>query len=172
MRSHFDAKGCRVNEWTAWAVVIGLAGVLGIGTLFRNYLRKIVEDRLPPGRLPGLIRQRDLPLPAGERFVVLIADLQGDDDKRTHTRHVAAALEPYRGLEVVPVGPGPEWGIESRDAFKAKARALLAERHGDVLISGDVATAGKASGSASCRAMRASRAGARPRKVGAPANTR
>jgi hypothetical protein len=78
-------------------VVVGLAGVLGIGTLFRNYLRKIVEDRLPPGRLPGLIRQRDLPLPAGERFVVLIADLQGDDDKRTHTRHVAAALEPYRG---------------------------------------------------------------------------
>jgi tetratricopeptide (TPR) repeat protein len=143
MRPYFEERNSRVAESTAWAVVAGLAGVLGIGALFRDYLRKIVEDRLPPGRLSGLIRQRDLPLPAGERFVVLIADLQGDDDKRTHTRHVAAALEPYRGLEVVPVGPGPEWGIESRDAFEAKARALLAKRRGDVLISGDVATAAK-----------------------------
>ena len=93
--------------------------------------------------MPALIRQRDLPLPAGERFVVLIADLQGDDDERTHTRHVAAALEPYRGLEVIPIGPGPEWGIESREAFEAKARALLAERRGDVLVSGEVASTGK-----------------------------
>jgi tetratricopeptide (TPR) repeat protein len=43
----------------------------------------------------------------------------------------------------VPVGPGPEWGIESRDAFEAKARALLAKRRGDVLVSGEVANAGK-----------------------------
>ncbi len=44
---------------------------------------------------------------------------------------------------MIAIGPGPEWGIESRDAFEGKARALLAKRQGDVLITGDVATAGK-----------------------------
>jgi hypothetical protein len=110
-----------VTEWSAWQVIAGLAGVLGVGAFVAAYFSGVLNALLPsPARLAGLIRQRDLPLPAGERFVVLIADLQGDDDKRTHTRHVAAALEPYRGLEVVPVGPGPEWGIESRDTFEAK----------------------------------------------------
>jgi tetratricopeptide (TPR) repeat protein len=144
MREHSERRDCRVGDWTAGQVLTGLAGVLGVGALVGWYFRETLKAYLPsPARLAGLIRQRDLPLPAGERFVVLVADLQGDDDKRTHTRHVAAALEPYRGLDVIAIGPGPEWGIESREAFEAKARALLAKRQGDVLITGDVATAGK-----------------------------
>jgi hypothetical protein len=133
-----------VGDWTGWQVLAGLAGVLGVSAFVAAYFSGVLNALWPsPARIAGLMRQRDLPLPAGERFVILIADLQGDDEKRTHTRHVAAALEPYRGLDVIAVGPGPEWGVEGRDAFEAKARALLAKRHGDVLISGDVTSAGK-----------------------------
>ena len=131
-------------EWSAGQVIAGVAGVLGLGAFVAAYSRGLLDALLPsPARLAGLIRRRDLPLPAGERFVVLIADLQGDDATHSHTRHVAAALEPYRGLEVVRIGPGPEWGVGSRDAFEAEARTLLAARRGDVLVAGDVATAGK-----------------------------
>ncbi len=133
-----------MDEWSAGQVIVGLVGALGIGTLAGWYFQETLKALLPsPQRLADLIRRRDLPLPTGERFVVLIADLEGDDDKRTHTRHVAAALQPHEGLDVTRVGPGPEWGIESRDVFEARARRLLAERRGDVLISGDVATVGK-----------------------------
>jgi tetratricopeptide (TPR) repeat protein len=135
-----------VAEWSAGQVIWGLGGVLGVGAFVAWWFREFLLAYLPwlsPARAGRIAQRRDLPLPAGERFVVLIADLQGDDAARTHTRHVAAALEPYRGLEVVPIGPGPEWGVESRDAFEAKARALLQQRRGDVLISGEVATAGK-----------------------------
>jgi hypothetical protein len=133
-----------MSEWSVWQVLAGVAGVLGLGAWAAWYFRETLKEFVPsPQRLAGLIRQRDLPLPTGERFVVLIADLQGDDDKSTHTRHAAAALEPYRGLDVIRVGPGPEWGIESRDAFEAKARQLLAEKRGDVLILGEVATASR-----------------------------
>jgi hypothetical protein len=124
-----------------WQGLVGAAVLLGLGAIFRSYLAGILRHLLPTeSRLARLIRQRDLPLPAGERFVVLIADLQGDDDRRTHTRHVAAALEPHRGLEVVLLGPGPEWDMGSRDDFEAKGRTLLMQRRGHVLISGDVAT--------------------------------
>ncbi len=139
-------KGLPVGEWTAWPMIAWLAGGLGLGAFVAWWFREFLLAYLPwlnPARAGRLAQQRDLPLPAGERFVVLIADLQGDDDERTHTRHVAAALEPYRGLEVIPIGPGPEWGIESREAFEAKARALLAGRRGDVLVSGEVASTGK-----------------------------
>jgi hypothetical protein len=129
-----------MDEWSARRVIVGLAGILGLAWYFREILKRLLPS---PEVLAGLIRRWLLPLPTGERFVVLLADLQGDDDMRTHTRHVAAALEPYRGLDVVRVGPGSEWGIESRDAFEARARAMLAERRGDVLISGDVATTSK-----------------------------
>ena len=135
-----------MGDWTAWQVLTGLAGVLGLGAFIAWWFREFLLAYLPwlnPARAGRIAQQRDLPLPAGERFVVLVADLQGDDDKRTHTRRVVAALEPYRGLKLTPIGPGPEWGVESRDAFEARARALLVRRRGDVLISGEVASAGK-----------------------------
>jgi tetratricopeptide (TPR) repeat protein len=156
-----------MDELSAGQVIGGV--VVGAAALAGWYFQETLKALLPtPQRLAGLMRRRDLPLPTGERFVVLIADLQGDDDKRTHTRHVAAALEAHRGLDVTPVGPGPEWGIESRDDFEAKARWLLAERRGDVLISGEVATAGKGlrlrilPSDASARTQRGSSDGRRP----------
>jgi hypothetical protein len=91
-----------MDEWSAWQAIVGLAGILGVGALAAWYFQETLKALLPsPQRLAGLMRRRDLPLPTGERFVVLIADLQGDDDKRTHTRHVAAALEPHKGLDVI-----------------------------------------------------------------------
>ena len=108
-----------MDEWSAGQVIVGLVGALFIGTLAGWYFQETLKALLPsPQRLADLIRRRDLPLPTGERFVVLIADLEGDDDKRTHTRHVAAALQPHEGLDVTRVGPGPEWGIESRDVLR------------------------------------------------------
>jgi tetratricopeptide (TPR) repeat protein len=142
----FEERDSRVAEWTAWQVTKGLAVVLGVGALIAWWFREFLVAYLPrlnPARVGRAARRRDLPLPSGERFVVLIADLQGDDDEKSQTRHVAAALAPYRGLDVQRIGPGPEWDVGSRDAFEAKARALLAERLGDVLLSGDVAAAGK-----------------------------
>jgi hypothetical protein len=96
-----------------------------------------------PARAGRKARLRDLPLPAGERFVVLIADLQDDDAEKSHTRHVVVALAPYRGLDVQRIGPRPEWDVGSRDEFEARGRALLEQRRGDVLITRDVAAAGK-----------------------------
>ena len=133
-------------EWTAGQVIAGLLSVLGIGALIAWWFREFLVAYLPrlnPTRVGRAARGRDLPLPSGERFVVLVADLHGDDAEKSQTRHVAAALAPYRGLDVQRIGPGPEWDVGSRDAFEAQTRALLAERHGDVLISGDVATVGK-----------------------------
>ncbi|MGH6920249.1 MAG: hypothetical protein ACREJ0_21395, partial [Geminicoccaceae bacterium] len=87
-----------MDEWSTGQVIIRVLGVLGVGALVGWYFQETLKALLPsPQRVAGLMRRRrDLPLPTGERFVVLIADLQGDDDKRTHTRHVAAALEPHQ----------------------------------------------------------------------------
>ena len=100
-----------MDELSAGHVIAGVATVLGVGALVGWYFQETLKALLPsPQRLAGLMRRRDLPLPTGERFVVLIADLQGDDDQRTHTRHVAAALEPHQGLDVVRVRAGPRMG--------------------------------------------------------------
>jgi hypothetical protein len=124
-----------------------LKGALGLGALaawyFKAFLRALLPN-LAPDRLGRRARQRDPPLPKGERFVVLIADLQGDDEQNSQTRHVAAALAPYEALDLVRIGPGPEWDIGSREDFEAEVRRHLAEHRGDVLISGDVATKDKA----------------------------
>jgi tetratricopeptide (TPR) repeat protein len=135
-----------VGDWTVGQVLAWLGGALGLGALAAWWFREFLLAYLPslnPARVGRKALRRDLPLPAGERFVVLIADLQGDDAEKSHTRHVAAALAPYRGLDVQRIGPGPEWDVGSRDDFEAEARVLTAERRGDVLIAGDVATAGK-----------------------------
>jgi hypothetical protein len=136
-----------VEVLTSWDVLVWIGGVLGLGALVAWYFQEFLKAYLPklnPARMGRLAQQRDLPLPSGERFVVLIADLQGDDEQKSHTRHVAAALEPYKGLDVQRIGPGPEWDIGGRDDFDAEARRLLTARKGDVLVRGDVATKEKA----------------------------
>jgi hypothetical protein len=136
-----------VEALTSWDVLAWIGGVLGLGAFVAWYFQEFLKAYLPklnPARMGRLAQQRDLPLPSGERFVVLIADLQGDDQEKSHTRHVAAAPRPYKGLDVHRIGPGPGWDIGSRDDFEAEGRKLLAARKGDVLISGDVATEEKA----------------------------
>jgi tetratricopeptide (TPR) repeat protein len=135
-----------VADVTVWQTLGAIGGVLGLGALVAWYFREFLLAYLPglhPARAGRKAQQRDLPLPKGDRFVVLIADLQGDDDQKAHTRHVARALDPYAGLDLVRIGPGPEWDVGSRDDWEVEARALLANRRGDVLISGDVATKDK-----------------------------
>jgi hypothetical protein len=133
-----------VAELISWQVITAALGVLGVGGLIAWYFGETIKKLLPsPDRLAGLIRRRDLPLPKGDRFVVLVADLQGDDESKSHTRHVVRALEPYRGLDPQRIGPGPEWLAGSRDDFEAEGRKLLEWRRGDVLISGEVAVKDK-----------------------------
>jgi hypothetical protein len=108
-----------VGELTAWQVLTGLGALLGIGAFTAAYFAGLLNALLPsPARLGGLMRQRDLPMPAGERFVVLVADLQGDDAEKSHTRHVAAALAPYRGPDVQRIAPG--WNGRSEAATSSR----------------------------------------------------
>ena len=65
-----------MGELSVGKVIAGVAGVLGVGTLLAWYFQETLKALLPsPQRLAGLMRRRDLPLPTGERFVVLVADL-------------------------------------------------------------------------------------------------
>jgi tetratricopeptide (TPR) repeat protein len=128
---------------TSWQAIAGALGVLGVGGLIAWYFGEIVKRLVPVDRIFWWIRRRDMPLPRGDRFVVLVADLQGDDESKSHTRHVVRALEPYRGLDLQRIGPGPEWLAGSRDDFEAEGRKLLEWRRGDVLISGEVAVKDK-----------------------------
>jgi hypothetical protein len=67
MRAHLT-EGTPGAEMGAWQIFAGLAA--GVGALVGWYFRETLKAHLPsPVRIAGLIRQRDLPLPAGERFV-------------------------------------------------------------------------------------------------------
>ena len=53
------------------------------------------------------MKSRDVPPAPGSHFTVLIADLEGDDERLSQTSHVEAALAGHEGLEVVRIGSGP-----------------------------------------------------------------
>ena len=93
------------SEPTLWKILVGIAGVLGLGWYFREILRRLVPS---PLRISRWLKTRDIVPSEGTHFTILIADLDGDDDHLSRTKHVEAALRDQQGLEVVLVGPGSE----------------------------------------------------------------
>jgi tetratricopeptide (TPR) repeat protein len=136
-----------VGEWTVGQVLTGLAGVLGLGALIGWYFQETLKQILPtPRRIARWMKGRDVPPAPGTHFTVLIADLEGDDERLSQTSHVEAALEGHEGLEVVRIGIGPRLGdagsrSERQLAAERQGRARLQEKNGDVLIFGEVAEA-------------------------------
>ena len=130
-----------MDEFFTTKLIYGVAGALGLGALVAAYFRETVRQFLPtPRKLARWVRRRDLPPASGTHFTVLISDLKRDTDGR-QTDHVAAALAPYTGIDVVRTGPGPEWDFGSRMQLELQARQLLEEKNGDVLIFGETAKA-------------------------------
>jgi hypothetical protein len=129
------------GDWSSWQVLVALTGVLGLGAALRWVLGETAKEYLGrdfPRRFARWLKGRDLPPAAGTHFTVLIADLKRDGDG-SQTDHVAAALVPYNGIDVMRVGSGPEWDSGSRAILEDQARRLLADKRGDVLIFGEVA---------------------------------
>ncbi len=94
------------------------------------------------------MKSRDVPPAPGSHFTVLIADLEGDDERLSQTSHVEAALAGHEGLEVVRIGSGPrlaDTGSRTERQLEAErqARARLEDKNGDVLIFGEVAEANR-----------------------------
>ncbi len=89
------------------------------------------------------LRNNQLVLPKQSRFRILIADLDGDDQNLTQTRHLETALRDQPGIGVVPLGEGPDLEDgEISDVTLEQCRALLASHNGDSLILGTVMPAG------------------------------
>jgi hypothetical protein len=134
-----------VGELTAWQVLAWIGDILGLGALVGGYFSETVRALLPtPRRIARWMKGRDVPPAPGSHFTVLIADLEGDDERLSQTGHVEAALEGYQGLEVVRVGAGPRLGdagsrSERQLAAERQGRARLEDKNSDVLIFGEVA---------------------------------
>jgi hypothetical protein len=100
-----------VGDWTVGQVLAWLAGVLGLGAFVAAYFKGLLDALLPsPRRIARWMKGRDVPPAPGTHFTVLIADLEGDDERLSQTRHVEAALDGHEGLEVVRIGAGPRLG--------------------------------------------------------------
>ena len=100
---------------------------------------------LPSTRRIGVwLRTNQMVLTKSSRFRILVADLEGDDQSLTQTRHLEAALRDQPGIGVTPVGQGPELvdGDIGKDTLE-QSRSLLATHHGDSLIIGQVMLAGR-----------------------------
>ncbi len=116
-------------------------GALGLGALIAGYFSDTVRQLLPtPRKLARWVKRLDMPPAVGTQFTVLVADLKRDTEG-SQTDHVAAALAPYQGIDVIRLGPGPEWDIGSRAQLLTEARRLLEAKNGDVLMFGEVAKA-------------------------------
>jgi hypothetical protein len=103
----------------------------------RRYLVKFAQ-LLPSKRRIGVwLRTHQLTPPKHARFRILIADLIGDDEALTHTRHLESALADQAGLAALPVGEGPPLIDDEIDAsFLDHCRELIATHNGDSLIFG------------------------------------
>jgi tetratricopeptide (TPR) repeat protein len=135
------------SEMTFWTLLGGAAGILGVGGLAVWYFQETLKRILPtPLRIARRLRTRDIVPGEGTRFTILIADLDGDDDQLSQTRHVEAALRAQEGVEVVLIGSGPspfEKGSRAEHQIRAESqgRERLARHNGDLLIWGEVAQA-------------------------------
>ena len=138
-----------MGEWTAWQVLAWLTGVLGVGAFVAAYFTGLLNAILPTPRWTARrLKSRDVPPALSTHFTVLIADLEGDDERFSHTSHIEAALDGHEGLEVVRIGPGPRFvdlgsRTERQLAAERQARARLEDKNGDVLIFGEVAEANR-----------------------------
>jgi tetratricopeptide (TPR) repeat protein len=135
------------GETTIWTIAGALVGALGLGTFigwyFQETLKRLVRS---PQQTARTLETRDIVPSEGTHFTILIADLEGDDDNLSQTKHVETALREQEGLEVVLVGPGPSpfqkgSRIEYQLRTESEGRAILAHHNGDLLIWGEVAQA-------------------------------
>jgi hypothetical protein len=70
---------------------------------------------------------------------VLLADLHGDDEARTQTRHLETALGDQPGIAIMPVGETLRIADGEIDpAALGQCRSLIAGRNGDSLMFGEV----------------------------------
>ncbi|MEZ5932313.1 MAG: hypothetical protein R3F54_10230 [Alphaproteobacteria bacterium] len=95
---------------------------------------------LPSRRRIGLwLRTHQLVPPRPARFRILLADLHGDDEARTQTRHLETALLDQAGIVVMPVGETLQIADGEIDpAALETCRSLIAGHNGDSLIFGEV----------------------------------
>lgn len=78
------------------------------------------------------------------RFRILVADLKGDDETMTQTRHLEAALFDQVGLAIAPVGETLNIADGEIDASALEqCRTLIARHNGDSLIFGEVMPAAR-----------------------------
>ena len=134
-------RGCGLDEFSISELITWIVGVLGLGAIATAYFSATARQFLPtPRKMARLIKRRDLSPAPSTYFTVLVSDLKHDTDGR-QTDHVAAALAPFRGIDVVRTGPGPEWDFGSRTQLELQARQLLEQKNGDVLIFGETAKA-------------------------------
>jgi tetratricopeptide (TPR) repeat protein len=136
-----------VDEWTPGQAIVRFLGVLGIGAFVTAYFAGLLNALLPsPARLLRWLKSLFVTRAPGTHFTVLIADLEGDDERFSQTSRIEAALDGHEGLEVVRIGSGPrlaELGSRTERQLAAErlARAKLDDKNGDVLIFGEVAEA-------------------------------
>lgn len=95
---------------------------------------------LPSRRRIGVwLRSHQLVPPKAARFRVLLADLHGDDDAGTQTRHLETALSDQPGITIMPVGEALRIADGEIDcAALEQCRALIAGHNGDSLMFGEV----------------------------------
>lgn len=94
-------------------------------------------------RIGVWLRTNQVVPPKNTRFRVLIADLDGDDQHQSQTRHLEASLRDQSGVGLLPVGRGPDLvdgDIDERTL--EQCRTLLGSHNGDSLIFGNVMQAG------------------------------
>jgi len=82
------------------------------------------------------------PAPAHDKFIVLLADLSGDDSDATHRKYLANVLTDMGGVRVISIGKtlgnDPDVGdqTESRTKTIREAQALLENDDADILVWG------------------------------------
>ncbi|MBC7950969.1 MAG: tetratricopeptide repeat protein [Rhodospirillaceae bacterium] len=86
---------------------------------------------------------RDVPAASGERFAILIADLEDDDDHLSNTRHIVDALERQPGVEILRANAALKVGDvgrvgDARSESERTGREWLRDKDADVLVWGRV----------------------------------
>lgn len=136
-RSWFAGTGLKLlNGWRKAVVAAVIAACVGLPAWLLGGLPTFQETS-------RYIRSVSAEAAPDTFFTVLLADLAGDDGKKTETVRLARALAANGGLEVVMLGRGLEAATVGslRDADRAvgeEARGWLERRNADVLVWGQV----------------------------------